>query len=91
MSRARVVAGIAAVAAVFASVAVVAEAIGPATVIVNASIVDGTGSPAHKGAVRIAGERIVAVGEFSPEARRTRRRCRRADTDAGIHRYAQPS
>jgi N-acyl-D-amino-acid deacylase len=39
-----------------------------ASIIVNASIVDGTGAPARKGAVRIAGDRIVAVGELQPEA-----------------------
>lgn len=39
-----------------------------ATVIVNASIIDGTGNAARKGAVRIVGERIVAVGELRPEA-----------------------
>ncbi|MGH8249263.1 MAG: serine hydrolase [Steroidobacteraceae bacterium] len=39
-----------------------------ATVVINASIVDGTGAKARKGAVRIAGDRIVAVGELQPEA-----------------------
>lgn len=34
--------------------------------IVNASIVDGTGAPARRGAVRIAGQRIVAVGALEP-------------------------
>ena len=38
------------------------------TLIVNASIVDGTGTPARAGAVRIDGDRIVEVGEL--EARR---------------------
>lgn len=33
----------------------------------NVSIVDGTGAPARKGAVRIAGNRIVAVGDVLPE------------------------
>ena len=37
------------------------------TLIVNASIVDGTGSPAQKGAVRIDGERIVEVGALEPK------------------------
>ena len=37
------------------------------TVIVNASIVDGTGSPARTGAVRIDGDRIVAVGDVEPK------------------------
>jgi N-acyl-D-amino-acid deacylase len=36
------------------------------TLIVNASIVDGTGAPARPGAVRIDGDRIVAVGELEP-------------------------
>jgi len=38
------------------------------TLIVNASIVDGTGSPARPGAVRLEGDRIVEVGEL--EAKR---------------------
>jgi N-acyl-D-amino-acid deacylase len=36
------------------------------TVIVNAFIVDGTGSAAQAGAVRIDGERIVEVGQLEP-------------------------
>ena len=36
------------------------------TLIVNASIVDGTGAPARAGAVRIDGDRIVDVGELEP-------------------------
>ena len=36
------------------------------TLIINASIVDGTGSKAQKGAVRIDGERIVEVGALEP-------------------------
>ena len=36
------------------------------TLIVNASIVDGTGSPARTGAVRIADGRIAEVGNLSP-------------------------
>jgi N-acyl-D-amino-acid deacylase len=36
------------------------------TLVVNASIVDGTGSPARAGAVRIDGDRIVEVGELEP-------------------------
>jgi N-acyl-D-amino-acid deacylase len=36
------------------------------TLIVNASIVDGTGSPAQPGAVRIDGDRIVEVGALEP-------------------------
>jgi N-acyl-D-amino-acid deacylase len=38
-----------------------------ATLIVNASIVDGTGSPARPGAVRIDGDRIVEVGTLEPK------------------------
>ncbi len=38
----------------------------PTTLIVNASIVDGTGAPARRGSVRIVGERIVAVGALEP-------------------------
>jgi N-acyl-D-amino-acid deacylase len=39
----------------------------PATsLIVNASIIDGTGAPARLGAVRIVGQRIVAVGALEP-------------------------
>ena len=38
------------------------------TLIVNASIVDGTGSPAHTGAVRIDGDRIAEVGALEPKA-----------------------
>jgi N-acyl-D-amino-acid deacylase len=37
------------------------------TLIVNASIVDGTGSPARPGAVRIDGDRIVEVGNLEPK------------------------
>jgi N-acyl-D-amino-acid deacylase len=36
------------------------------TLIVNASIVDGTGSPARAGAVRVDGDRIVEVGALEP-------------------------
>ncbi len=37
------------------------------TLIVNASIVDGTGAAARTGAVRIDGERIVEVGDLEPK------------------------
>jgi N-acyl-D-amino-acid deacylase len=37
------------------------------TLIVNASIVDGTGRPARAGAVRIDGDRIVEVGNLEPK------------------------
>jgi N-acyl-D-amino-acid deacylase len=42
------------------------DASGTSTLIVNASIVDGTGGPARAGAVRIDGDRIVEVGELEP-------------------------
>lgn len=38
----------------------------PTAVIANVSIVDGTGAPARMGAVRIAGNRIVDVGDVTP-------------------------
>ena len=47
------------------------------TLIVNASIVDGTGAPARQGAVRIDGDRIVEVGALEPKRGETRRRRRR--------------
>jgi len=34
--------------------------------IVNARLVDGTGAPARRGSLRIAGDRIVAVGDVEP-------------------------
>ncbi|PZN92950.1 MAG: aminoacylase [Alphaproteobacteria bacterium] len=37
-----------------------------ATVITNASIIDGTGTPARVGSVRIVGDRIAAMGEVAP-------------------------
>jgi hypothetical protein len=37
------------------------------TVIVNARIADGTGKPLRQESVRIAGDRIVKVGNFQPE------------------------
>src|SRR5688572_30776563 len=36
------------------------------TLIVNALIVDGSGSEPRKGSLRIAGERIAAVGDIEP-------------------------
>ncbi len=36
------------------------------TTITNVQIVDGTGSPAVSGAVRIVGDTIVAVGDVAP-------------------------
>jgi N-acyl-D-amino-acid deacylase len=43
-----------------------ADAPATSTLIVNASIVDGTGSPARTGAVRIDGDRIAEVGDLEP-------------------------
>ena len=43
-----------------------AAAAGETTLIVNARIVDGTGAPATEGAVRISGDRIVAIGDLKP-------------------------
>jgi N-acyl-D-amino-acid deacylase len=37
-----------------------------ATVIINARIADGTGTPLRKGSVRISGDRITQVGDFRP-------------------------
>lgn len=39
------------------------------TLIINARIVDGTGAPSTVGAVRIEGDRIVAIGKLSPIAK----------------------
>jgi N-acyl-D-amino-acid deacylase len=47
-------------------VSVAAEVTNTSTIIVNAWIVDGTGAPGRKGAVRLAGDRTVAVGELEP-------------------------
>jgi N-acyl-D-amino-acid deacylase len=41
---------------------------GPGTVITNAIIIDGTGSPSRRGSVRVVGDRIVAVGDARTEA-----------------------
>jgi N-acyl-D-amino-acid deacylase len=38
------------------------------TLIVNASVIDGTGAPARAASVRIAGERIAAIGDLEPQA-----------------------
>ena len=44
------------------------EPAGPETqLILNARLVDGSGVPARTASVRIAGERIVEVGELSPQ------------------------
>jgi N-acyl-D-amino-acid deacylase len=67
MKSIRSAAGIA-VLAIFASgVLSCAEPKLTSTLIVNASIVDGTGSPAKPDAVRIDGDRIVEVGAVEPK------------------------
>jgi N-acyl-D-amino-acid deacylase len=58
----RVLVGLMLGAGPIASVA--AESDTTSAIIVNAWIVDGTGAPARKGAVRLQGDRIVAVGEL---------------------------
>lgn len=68
MKRQRLGFGVALVATLLASVASSHAGHGSATLIVNASIVDGTGAPAQKGAVRIQGDRIVAMGDLKPES-----------------------
>ena len=41
---------------------------GPATVITNAIVIDGTGAPRRRVAVRVIGDRIAAVGDLRPGA-----------------------
>jgi N-acyl-D-amino-acid deacylase len=53
-------------AALLTGLASCAEPSTSTTLIVNASIIDGSGSPARMGAVRIDGDRIVEVGEIEP-------------------------
>jgi len=67
MISARLFAGIACLAMLWSGVAFGADSGATTTLIVNASIVDGTGSPARAGAVRIDGDRIVEVGEVEPK------------------------
>jgi len=57
---------IALVAVLLSGLASCTEPAATTTLIVNASIVDGTGRPARTGAVRIDGDRIVEVGELEP-------------------------
>lgn len=57
----------AALAAALAGTAAVAADGAATTLIVNASIVDGTGAAARAGAVRVAGDRIVEVGDLAPK------------------------
>ena len=54
-------------AALIAGLAACSEKSASTTLVVNASIVDGTGSPARPGAVRIDGDRIVEVGDLEPK------------------------
>ncbi len=44
----------------------IAEVAGASTLIMNARIIDGRGTPAIQGAVRIEADRIIAVGDLSP-------------------------
>jgi len=52
-------------AALVAGAAAAEDAAVATTLIVNASIVDGTGSPVRAGAVRVAGDRIAEVGDLA--------------------------
>ncbi len=90
MNSVRQIAGVAALAMLWSGVAIGADSGAATTLIVNASIVDGTGSPARAGAVRIEGDRIVEVGALESQERRTRRGCRWPDAGARLHRHAQP-
>ncbi|MSQ92285.1 MAG: D-aminoacylase [Gammaproteobacteria bacterium] len=47
-------------------VSVAAEVTNASTIILNAWIVDGSGAPARRGAVRLQDDRIVAMGELEP-------------------------
>jgi N-acyl-D-amino-acid deacylase len=67
MTRRILVAGAIAGAALATGIAGCAGEPPTSTLIVNASIVDGTGSPARPGAVRIDGDRIVELGDLEPK------------------------
>ena len=67
MNHPRFVSGAVLGAALLCGIAASATSSHATTLIVNASIVDGTGSPARKGALRIDGERIAEVGELKPK------------------------
>ena len=56
--------------ALFTSGLAVAPLVGqsPATTIVNALLIDGSGAAPRRGAVRLSGDRIVAVGDVTPPA-----------------------
>ena len=66
MNSVRPFAGIAVLAMLWSGIAFGADSGVATTLIINASIVDGTGSPARAGAVRIEGDRIVEVGQLEP-------------------------
>lgn len=57
----------AALAAALAGSPALADGPAATTLIVNASIVDGTGAPARAGAVRLDGDRIAEVGDLAPK------------------------
>src|SRR5207245_7632225 len=40
----------------------------PPTLVRHAVVIDGSGGPARRADVRISGDRIVAVGQFAPQA-----------------------
>ena len=61
------------------------------TLIQRANVIDGTGSPARRADVRLAGDRVVAIGDLSAGARRAHRGCHGPVARAGLHRHAQPS
>ena len=60
------------------------------TLIVNAKVLDGTGAGPRQASVRIAGDRIVAVGELRPESADSVVDARRTGARPGLHRYPQP-
>src|SRR5437868_12742713 len=59
---------LAALAAASLSAAAQSQPVPATTLIRNALVIDGTGAPGRRGDVRIAGDRIAAVGVLSPEA-----------------------
>jgi N-acyl-D-amino-acid deacylase len=67
VKHARIACGAALAAALVAGLAACTDGSKATTLIVNASIVDGTGSPARAGAVRVEGDRIVEVGALEPK------------------------
>ncbi len=67
MTRSKFAAGAALAAVLAASAAAWAGEGAATTLIVNASVIDGTGSPARAGAVRVDGDRIAEVGDLAPK------------------------